>query len=191
MGQTVDRQALFVVDAIRDIATQLERRNSLRADDAAAAKARSLALDDVDRLANLVSLATTLPLHELDPAIRNVLDETLDRLRRRVSHLGTALAMDKIRAIRAAAEQSVHGDGHALGKSFILRSQFVRYLGYLIGLAEGLSAEDEDDVRTAAAAVNAAIAIDHGGVESLVGDADLPAIDMDSLTFPNLAGEAA
>lgn len=186
--QALDRQALFVAQAIRDVAAELEhRREALRGESEDAAL-RTRAVDDVDRLANLVSLANSLPLKDLEPNTRRALQETLDELRRRISRLGTALTIGRIRDLRDTAECSASRHEHPLGKSYILRDQFLRYLGYLVGLAEGLTPEHEADVRSAAAAINVLIAGDtqRWALDSFGGDADPAPINMDALAFQPL-----
>jgi hypothetical protein len=192
--QALDRQVLYVVQAIRDVAATLEaRRAAMRKAGGESPEARSRALDDIDRLSNLVSLATSMPQNELQAATRRALDDTLGELRHRVSRLGTALTIARIRDLRTVAEEAARRQEHPLGKSFILRRQFTRYVGYLLGLTEGLTPEHEDDVRSTAAAINALIDVDHrrGALESFADDAILPPIDMGTLAFVRLDADAA
>lgn len=192
--EALDRQALYVVQAIRDVAAELERRRAIiRTLGDEASVERTRAIDDIDRLTNLVSLANSLSRDDLQSATRQALDDTLQELRRRISRLGTALTIGRIRELRDEAEGSTIRHEHPLGKAVILRDRFVRYLGHLIGLAEGLTPEHEADLRSAAAAVNVLIAADRQkwGLTAFDHQPHLPPIDMDSVTFQSLDDDPA
>lgn len=186
--EALDRQALDIVQAIRDVATELDRRREALRKGGDDRQLRAAALVDIDRLSNLVALATTLRLDALHADTRRTLDTTLDELRHRVSRLGTALTISRVRNLRRVAEVASRRHEIPVGKSFVLRRLFVRYVGYLIGLAEGLTPEHEADVREAAAAINVLILADRqrGVLGSFADDPDLAPIDVTDLTFTAL-----
>lgn len=190
-----DRQALKIIQAIRALTAELEaRRAGLKSSSGrgiAAAALRRKLINDIDRLTNLVDLAGSLPRTTLHPHTRSTLDGTLDSLRRNLSRSGRALAMDRVRALRGLAEALAHRHEVPMGKSHLLRPQFMRCVAYLTVLVDGLTAEDQEDLKTTAAAVNDLISAERarGLVCSFSGDQDLPPIDLGALDFPILADD--
>ncbi len=184
----VDRQALEIVQAIQDVATTLDARRDAIRKGGGSARLRAAALVDIDRLSNLVGLATSLRQEDLAASTRQALDRTLDDLRHRVSRLGTALTISRIRNLRRIAEEASRRHEIPVGKSFTLRTLFTRYVSYLDGLTEGLTPEHEADVRESAAAINVLILADQqrASLDSFAEDPDLTPIDMTLLAFTAL-----
>lgn len=190
-----DRQALTIVAAIRALSTELEGRRAQLAKagrSVTAASLRRRLTNDIDRLTNLVDLAGSIPRTTLHPHTRLTLDTTLDALRRNLSRCGRALAMDRVRSLRALSETLARRHEVPVGKSHLLRPQFMRCVNYLTILVEGLSAEDQEDLKTTAAAINDLIAAERlrGLIASFGDDSDLPLIDLAALDFPRLPEDA-
>lgn len=186
-----DRQALTIVTAIRTLTTELEdRRAALAAagPTISAAALRRRLISDIDRLTNLVDLAESLPRTTLHPHTRQTLDGTLDALRRNLSRCGRALAMERVRSLRGLAEALTKRREVPVGKSHLLRPQFMRCVSYLTILVDGLTAEDLEDLKDTAAAINDLITAERlrGLVTSFADDRDLPLIDVAALTFKEL-----
>lgn len=191
-----DRQALKIIQAIRSLTTDLEGRRAELARSSRTIKAAALRkrlTNDIDRLANLVDLADTLPRNTLHPHTRNTLDSTLDSLRRNLARTGRALAMERVRALRNIAETLARRKEVPMGKSHLVRPQFMRCVSYLTVLVDALAAEDQEDLKTTAAAINDLIAAERarGLICSFAGDLDLPPIDLSRLKFPLLPQEQA
>lgn len=191
-----DRQALTIVTAIRSLTAELEARRGQLAKagrSVAAATLRRRLTSDIDRLTNLVDLAGSIPRTTLHPHTRLTLDTTLDALRRNLSRCGRALAMDRIRSLRSLSETLARRHEVPVGKSHLLRPQFMRCVSYLTILVDGLTAEDLEDLKTTAAAINDLISAERfrGMISSFAGDDDLPLIDIAALDFPLLSPEAA
>lgn len=184
--QAVDRQALYVVQSIRDVIATLEkRRERYRSshDDGQRALLRSGLLNDIDRLSNLVALLQSLPSDQLQPATCRALQNCLDHMRDKISRMGAVLTLDKIRELRSVAEYSARRHEHPIGKSYLLRESFIRYLSYLQSLALGLSKENADDLRSSALSINSLIEKDRRKLKipSFANDPDILLIDLKSL----------
>lgn len=191
-----DRQALTIVTAIRSLTNELEARRAQLAKagrTVTGAALRRRLTNDIDRLTNLVDLAGSIPRTTLHPHTRLTLDTTLDALKRNLSRCGRALAMDRIRSLRALSEALARRHEVPVGKSHLLRPQFMRCVSYLTILVDGLTAEDMEDVKTTATAINDLISAEHfrGMIASFGNDTDLPLIDVAALDFPVLPEETA
>jgi len=189
-----DRQALTIVGAIRSLTRELEARRAALTEAGRTVKAAALRrrlVSDIDRLTNLVDLAGSFPRTTLHPHTKSTLDATLGALRRNLSRCGRALAMDRVRSLRALSETLARRREVPMGKSHLLRPQFMRAVAYLTVLVDGLTAEDMEDLRSTAASINNLIAAEQqrGLTSSFDNDADLPFIDLKSLNFPILPPE--
>ncbi|MGC2856581.1 hypothetical protein ACM64Y_13995 [Novispirillum sp. DQ9] len=187
-----DRQALTIVTAIRSLTTELETRRVQLAKagrTVAGAALRRRLTNDIDRLTNLVDLAGSIPRTTLHPHTRLTLDTTLEALRRNLSRCGRALAMDRVRSLRSLSETLASRREVPVGKSHLLRPQFMRCVTYLTILVDGLTAEDLEDLKTTATAINDLIAAERfrGLIASFGDDHDLPLIDVAGLSFPIVA----
>jgi hypothetical protein len=185
---SADRQALYVVQSIRDVVAVLEQRreryrNSHNDDERYSL--RQALLDDIDRLSNLVSLLNSLPDQHLHTATRKALTSNLNHMRQRISSIGATLTLDKIRELRSLAEYSSRRHEHPLGKSFLLKERFVRHLTNLRSLVDSLSLEHAEDLRTSAVSINILIESDRARapVRSFYGEPDITPIALDSLAF--------
>ncbi len=185
---SADRQALYVVQSIRDVVAILEQRreryrNSHNDDERYSL--RQALLDDIDRLSNLVSLLNSLPDQHLHTATRKALTNNLNHMRQRISSIGATLTLDKIRELRSLAEYSSRRHEHPLGKSFLLKERFVRHLTNLRSLVDSLSLEHAEDLRTSAVSINVLIESDRARapVRSFYGEPDITPIALDSLAF--------
>lgn len=190
---TPDEQAMAVMQAMRDVTRQLESRRD-RLEAAPRHRKEDLShrvLEDVDRLANLVSLVDSVENMTLSPEVRDVLRRQLDGVRRRVTRIGLDVAVDRIRELRQAAESAEAGEAHPLGRSLMLREAFMRYVSYLRMLAAGLTEEHLEDVRASAARINQLAARDRsspwlqafsGDDAELVADIDLLALELETLS---------
>jgi hypothetical protein len=185
---SADRQALYVVQSIRDVVAVLEQRreryrNSHNDDERYSL--RQALLDDIDRLSNLVSLLHSLPDQHLHTATRKALTSNLNHMRQRISSIGATLTLDKIRELRSLAEYSSRRHEHPLGKSFLLKERFVRHLTNLRSLVDSLSLEHAEDLRTSAVSINILIESDRARapVRSFYGEPDITPIALDSLAF--------
>jgi hypothetical protein len=189
-----DRQALTIVGAIRSLTSELENRRTALTQAGRSVKAASLRrrlVSDIDRLTNLVDLAGSIPRTTLHPHTKTTLDATLDSLRRNLSRCGRALAMDRVRSLRVLSEALTKRREVPMGKSHLLRPQFMRAVAYLTVLVDGLTVEDMEDLRTTAASINHLIAAEQrrGLTSSFDNDADLPFIELQSLNFPIVPSE--
>ncbi len=190
-----DRQALTIVSAIRSLTSELEGRRAALAKAGRTVKGAALRrrlVNDIDRLTNLVDLAGSIQRTTLHPHTKSTLDTTLGSLRRNLSRCGRALAMDRLRNLRDLSEALTHRHEVPMGKSHLLRPQFMRCIAYLTVLVDGLTVEDQEDLHTTAAAINDLIVAERrrGLTSSFANDADLPLIDAAALNFPTLPAGA-
>jgi cobalamin biosynthesis Mg chelatase CobN len=195
-GRDLERQALDVLTAVRDIATRLRRRRSyLQAPLSARRHAalREEILHDLDRLSNLVELAEDSLRPEFRRETHRAIMDTLHDLRDRNQGLGIGLAFEKIQELRDQAEQSASAAVHPLGRSIRLKDDFLRLVSYLRSLTSELSSGLNSDLQTSVQAINALIERDRrtpwlrsldSGAAGADPDGLVSYIDPGEVTFP-------
>lgn len=192
--QAADRQALFVVQSIHDVAKSVDRRRDQyrhSSDEDERRILRNHIMGDLERLSNLVTLLESIPEHELHPSTFKALQDCLGHLRGRVSAIGANMTLDKIRELRSQAEFSANRREHPVGKSFLLKESFLRYVEQLRSLVSGLTPENAEDLMTSAISINNLIENDlqRSPLDSFFNDPPLTPIDLSKLTFPPLADD--
>lgn len=183
--QVADRQALSVMQAIRDVAAQLEKQRDFyrqaNSEDRRR-QSRDILLFDIDRLSNLVCLLESVPPSDLHIVTQKALDETLDHLRNRIAKTGASLALGKIQELRLQAEAFMQRHEYPVGKSFLLKERFVRYFDYLRNLVKTLTAENCEVLVKAARSINKLIDFDRRSpIPSFSGDRDITPIDVQEM----------
>lgn len=159
-GRDLERQALDVLHAVRQVAERLRQRRQLLQAPLSPAKHAALReeiLHDLDRLSNLVELAEDSLRPEFRQETHQAVLRTLNDLRDRNTGLGIGLAFEKIQDLRATAEETASATDHPLGRSLRLKDEFLRLVSYLRSLTSELSPDLNQDLQTSARSINVLI----------------------------------
>lgn len=143
---SADAQALALMDAMQEVGRNLERRRTaLQATmDARRRDAlRQALLKDLDRLSNLVGLATGLSTTDLRADTIRALEDTVDALRERMRYIGAEVTLERLHELHCSAREWSRSGSHPLGKSLTLREEFLRNVTYLRSMATGVSGTNQ------------------------------------------------
>lgn len=189
---SADNQALALVEAMREVGRKLERRRTaLTAAHSAHQRdsLRSALLADLDRLTNLVSLATSLSHTELRAETVEILESAVESLRDRMRHIGTEVAMERLQELHISARDWSRGGAHPLGKSLTLREEFMRNVTYLRSMTTSLTGANREMLADTVDTINSLIHHDRDSswLRSFSDDPPLSLIDPKVAEFDEVA----
>lgn len=143
---SADSQALALVDAMREVGRNLERRRTALQGTADARRRdalRQALLKDLDRLSNLVTLSSGLSTTDLRPQTMEIMEGTVSSLRDRMRQIGSEVTLERLHELHSSAREWTRSNSHPLGKSLSLREEFLRNVTYLRSMAAGVSGANQ------------------------------------------------